>query len=106
MGLEGALLGKPVLIFGKKNYEHFPNVTRIDDITNLPKLIREKLLEQRPSRDSIITAYKQYLKPYFRASTNVWKRGNTSQEEKNGFVELFHSLEKYLQNHSDITFSD
>ncbi len=101
MGLEGALLGKPVLIFGKKNYEHFPSVTRIGDITKLPNLLKQKLTEQRPSRDSIITAYKQYLKPYFRASTNVWKRKQTSQEEKDGFVELFQSLEKYLLKQSD-----
>lgn len=101
MGLESALLGKPVLIFGRKNYEHFPSVTRIGDITNLPNLIKQKLMQQKPNRDYIITAYKQFLKPYFKASRNDWKRKCSSQEEKDGFVELFRSLEKYLIGQSN-----
>ncbi len=103
MGLEGALLGKPVLIFGKMDYDQFPSVTRIGDITNLPNLIRQKLEEQRPSRDSIIDAYMQYLKPYFRATHNDWKKEHLLLEEKDGFVELFQSLEKYLLAQFDIT---
>jgi hypothetical protein len=96
MGLEGALLGKQVLMFGKKNYEHFPNVTRVVDITNLPNLIIQKLGEKRPTRESIIAAYKEYLKPYFKASKNNWKREFTTLQEKDGFVELFQSLKIFL----------
>lgn len=96
MGLEGALLGKPVIIFGKKNYEHFPTVTRVGDIIELPDLVVRKLKEKKPSRDLIITAYAHYLKPYFKASDNNWKRLETLDEEKNGFVELFQALEKYI----------
>ena len=101
IGLEAALLGKPALTFGKINYEHFPSVTRIVDITNLPNLIKQKLSEQKPSRDSIIDAYKEYLKPYFRTGHNDWRRKHLSQEEKDGYVEMFHSLEKYLETQSD-----
>ena len=96
MGLEAALLGKPVLIFGTMDYEPFPSVTRIDDVNNLPKLMRRKLSEQRPTRDSILDAYKNYLKPYFRTTHNDWKNEYLSKGEKNGFVELFQAVEKYL----------
>ena len=106
MGLEGALLGKPVLIFGRKNYEHFPSVTRIGDITNLPNLIKQKLADRRPSRESIITAYSEFLMPYFRASRNDWKRKYSTQEEIDGFVVFFQALEKYLIEQSDIKSHD
>ena len=106
MGLEGALLGKPVLIFGRKNYEHFPSVTRIEDITNLPFLIKQKLAEKKPNRDSIISAYSEFLMPYFRASRNDWKRKYSTQEEIDGFVVFFQALEKYLIEQSDIKSHD
>ena len=101
MGLEGALLGKPVLIFGKRDYENFPSVTRIGDLTNLPELMRLKLAEKKPSRDLIVDAYKKYLNFYFRATHNDWRKEDLSHAEKDGFVEVFRSLEKYLETQSD-----
>lgn len=101
IGLEAALLGKPVITFGKINYEIFPSVTRVVDINDLPDLIKQKLSEQKPSRDTIIDAYKKYLNPYFRATYNNWKRPEIPQEERDGFVELFQSLQKYIVAQND-----
>lgn len=97
MGLEGALLGKPVLIFGKRNYEHFPSVTRIGNVEDLPSLIRKKLSEKAPDEDSIIEALIKYINPYFKAASNHWIRESISNEEKDGFVNLFQHLEKHLE---------
>jgi hypothetical protein len=102
MGLEGALLGKPVVVFGTTTYQHFPSVTRVADIRNLPQLIRSKLSEPRPSRASIIEAYKKYLNPFFQADKtgsrmiNDWTTPHVTREEKDCFIEIFQSLEKYL----------
>ena len=59
-------------------------------------------MEERPGRELIVDAFKEYLKPYFKASRNDWKRESSSQEEKDGFVELFQSLEKYMMEQSDV----
>jgi hypothetical protein len=74
MGLEAALIGKPVIMLGDSPFAIFPNVTQIEEITGLPELIREKLREQRPSRSSIIGAYTDYLRPFAPASTNDWTK--------------------------------
>jgi hypothetical protein len=99
MGLEGALLGKSVIIFGKKNIEYFPNVTRVKDMTDFPALIRSKLDSEKPSRDLLVESYANYLKPYFKATSNYWKRGNISTKEKDRFKEFLQSLETYLTNY-------
>lgn len=103
MGLEGALLGKPVVIFCKMNYEHFPSVTRVLDIYDLPKLLRRRLSEERPPREAILEAYQRYLNTYFRAAgmgateqLNNWTDREPSQEALEGFVELFRALDMYL----------
>jgi len=103
MGLEAALLGKPVLVFAEIDYIQFPSVTRILNITNLPNQIRQKIEEEKPSRDSIREAYMKYLNPYFKATLNDWRTKNLSLNEKEGFVELFESLEAYLSVHNKKT---
>lgn len=103
MGLEGALLGKPVVVFGKMNYEHFPSVIRVRDMYDLPELLRSQLSRQPPPRDAILDAYAAYLSTYFRATSpgakirvDDWTYTDATPDEMNGFVELFRALEGYL----------
>lgn len=96
MAIEAGLLGKPCLMFGKMTYLKFPSVARVEDITELPKLIRAKLKEDTPSRDSILKAYIDYLKPQFKATHNDWSTNEVSIKEKEGFAKIFYALNKYI----------
>ena len=48
----------------------------VKDMTDFPALIRSKLDSEKPSRDLLVESYANYLKPYFKATSNYWKRGN------------------------------
>lgn len=103
MGLEAALLGKPVIIFGKMNYELFPSVRRVLDIYDLPALVREQISLPPPSRDEIVEAYARYLSTYESAMTpgakvqlDDWSHTEPSHEEQQGFLRVFVDLEAYL----------
>jgi hypothetical protein len=91
MGLEGALLGKQVIVLGDTPVVAFPNVTRIGAITDLPALVRSKLALPPPSRREIVSAYAAYLAPFMPASHNDWTLQVTDLEI-DGYVALFHEL--------------
>lgn len=95
MGLEAALLGKPVISLGESPIAVFPSVSRIGDIRCLPQLIRSKLAESRPSRSEIIDAYATYLAPFIRASHNDW-RMKIDREALDGYQRLFDALRRYV----------
>ena len=95
MGLEAALLGKPVIVLGDSPVKIFPSASRIGEITGLPELIRRKLAELPPSRDSIVAAYAAYLSPFRRAAHNDWREEKTDAEVAN-FAELFRLLDKHV----------
>jgi hypothetical protein len=99
MGLEAALLGKPVIMLGDSPITLFPSVSRIGEISDLPALVRKKLAEVRPDRSEIISAYASYLSPFMPASDNDWTV-KKSEEEIDGYVELFGRLERYLVDRS------
>jgi capsule polysaccharide modification protein KpsS len=96
MGLEGALLGKPVIILGDSPVIGFPSVSRIGRLTDLPALVRSKLGAPAPSRREIVAAYASYLEPFASASHNdwtVWVRDN----EIDGYISLLGELERHLE---------
>lgn len=95
MGLEAALLGRPVIMLGDSPVAAFPSAARIGEISDLPMLIRRKLAESPPERSAIVRAYASYLTPYMRASSNDWRQQRTG-EELDGYVELFRALAEYL----------
>ena len=95
MGLEAALLGKPVIMLGESPVVMFPSATRIGEIWNLPELIRRQLAIARPSRNEIIDAYASYLSPFLPASHNDWRVKQNAQE-LDGYVALFYTLREYL----------
>lgn len=103
MGLEGALLGKPVIAFGRMNYGHFPSVKQVRNIYDLPGLIRNQLSAPQPSRQEILQAYKEYLGAYIcatgpqtHAQLDDWTQPDPSPDELRGFEDLFRVLEEYL----------
>jgi hypothetical protein len=104
MGLEASLLGKPVIIFGKMNYETFSTVTRVTDMYELPALVRRQLTAPPPSREQIVDDYARYLSAYFSALTpgsdvrlDDWTHLYPSEEEKRGFGQMFNALRTALK---------
>jgi CDP-glycerol glycerophosphotransferase (TagB/SpsB family) len=91
IGLEAALLGKPVVMFADSPTKVFPNVSIVGRPTELPDLIRAKLAEQPPSRAQTIEAYMDFLAPFCRASLNDWTIRPTDAQI-DGYVELFDLL--------------
>jgi hypothetical protein len=99
IGLEAALLGKPVIMLANSSVTTFPSVTQIGAIENLPTLIQHKLAESPPARSEIIRAYASYLAPFLPASLNNW-RVSISTEEIDNYVVLFHALEQHFMAHA------
>ena len=96
IGLEAALLGKPVIALGDSPISIFPSVSRIGSIPDLPTLVREKLLEARPSRSQIVRAYASYLAPFMPASHNDWTAA-VSEQSIEGYVKLFRALRQHVE---------
>lgn len=95
IGLEAALLGMPLILFGDSPVRIFPSASTVARSIDLPKLVREKLLERRPERASIVEAYARYLAPYYPASMNNWQI-TPSDTEIDGYVKLFGLLEDHV----------
>jgi hypothetical protein len=95
MGLEGALLGKQVITLGESPLVLFPNVSPVGRITDLPRLIREKLVAAPPNREEIVAAYAAYLAPFQPASHNDWTVRVTDQEIA-AYGNLFVALRGFL----------
>jgi capsular polysaccharide biosynthesis protein len=96
MGLEAALLGKPVVMFGDSPVKIFPSVSMVGKITDLPNLIREKLAERAPDRTEIVDAFIPYLAPFYPVSFNDWTVLRTDAEI-DGYVNLLESLERFVR---------
>lgn len=95
MGLEAALLGKPVIMLGDSPVTEFPNASRIGAIPELPELVRRKLAEPPPSRQSTVEAFATYLAHFRPAAHNDWRFSKTDDEIA-GLADLFRLLERYL----------
>jgi hypothetical protein len=95
MGLEAALLGKPVIMLGESPVALFPSASAIGQIADLPALVREKLQATRAARSQVLDAYSEYLRPFLPASHNDWSRPQTEQEIED-YVDLFRKLRQYV----------
>jgi hypothetical protein len=82
MGLEAALLGKPVMV-GKS--------------IDLPGLVRAKLKSSPPSRAEVIGAFARHLAPYYPASSNDWTYVPDGKAI-DGYSSLFDLLGNYLRD--------
>jgi len=99
IGLEGALLGKPVVMFADSPTKVFPNVSSIGQLPEFPDLVRKKLTETSPERAQTVEAFMAYLAPFSPASLNDWTRLPTDTEIE-GYVELFDLLGAFLRQRS------
>ena len=99
IGLEAALVGKPVIMLGRSPFALFPSVTQVGEIIDLPALVKRKLDENRPSRGDILQAYIEYLRPFGPASTNDWTIAK-EPDEINDFRRMFERLRKSVIAHS------
>ena len=95
IGLEGALLGKPVIMFGDSPANVFPSVSTVGKTIDLPVLVRTKLAEHPPSRSEIISGFSEYLAPYYPASGNDWNLTPTDAQIEN-YVKLLELLRMHL----------
>ena len=96
IGLEGALLGKPVIVFGESPVTLFPSASPVGKITDLPMLVRRKLCERPPARKQIVDAYREYLMPFAPAGHNDWAM-RPDDREIDGYAALFSALVRHLQ---------
>ena len=96
IGLEAALLGKPVVMFGDSPVGIFPSASGIGKLSDLPHLVRKKLVEQAPHRTEILDALVRYLAPFHPATLNDWTV-MPSEQEIDSYIKLFGALRQYLQ---------
>lgn len=95
MGLEAALLGKPVIMFGNILAGLFPSASMVGKMTDLPALVRTKLADPAPSRSDVIEALARFLVPFYPASDNDWTQ-IPDDRAIDGFVSLFNLLHDHL----------
>jgi hypothetical protein len=95
IGLEGALLGKPVIMFGDSYTKVFPTVSTVGKTIDLPKLVREKLRETRPGRQAIIESLASCLTPFYPGSGNDWSVTPTDLQI-DGYAQVFDLLQSYV----------
>lgn len=94
IGLEAALIGKPVIMFGDSPVALFPSASRIGKIHELPELIKRKLTEVAPERGAIVSAFASYLAPFQLASHNDWTR-TLSDVDVDNYVDFFEQLRQH-----------
>lgn len=98
IGLEGALIGKPTIMFGDSPVVKFPSVSKVSKIEELPELVIRKLQESPPSRDMIVLGFSNYLKNFMPSCSDDWvntlERGLTNEEVQN-FKNIFSLLNKF-----------
>lgn len=101
MGLEAALLGKPVIMFGDSPVAKFRNAQPVGHIRDLPALVRGQLALEPPQPEQVIEDYATYLTPFLRASLNAWKQ-HVSDEDIGNYARLFETLGAYLANGCEV----
>jgi hypothetical protein len=95
IGVEGALLGKPVIMFGDSPAKVFPSVSTFGRTVDLPSLVRGKLAEDPPKRSQIIAAFAEYLAPFHPASGNDWSMVPTDAQIAD-YVKLMELLKTHV----------
>lgn len=95
MGLEAALLGRPVVMLGESPVTVFPSASTAGALADLPGLVRDKLRQRPPTREAIVDSYASYLAPFLPGSRNYW-RGRRTDADVVNFVGLFEALREHL----------
>jgi hypothetical protein len=95
IGLEAALLGRPVIMFADSPTLAFPSASAFGKTTDLPGLLRAKLTEKEPGRDRIVEAFAAYLAPFYPASNNDWSEV-PDDASIDRYVRVFRLMESYV----------
>lgn len=96
IGLEGALLGKPVIMFGDSPIKRFPGVSTFGRTIDLPQLVRDKLRQAPVDRASIVDALAKYLAPFYPGSSNDWTL-TPADSEIEGYVHIIELLARHVR---------
>lgn len=91
MALEAALLGKPVLQFGRSGLDVFPSVRLASGVLQLPEGVREGLRQPLPPRDEILQAFATFLGRFWPGCYNDWK-GTLTEAEIDAITTQFQTL--------------
>ncbi|MDH4065977.1 MAG: hypothetical protein OEW19_16380, partial [Acidobacteriota bacterium] len=93
MGLEAALLGRPVMVFGDSKLNPFPTVTQASCGPDLPATLREALACPAPDREAIVSAYMAYLSGFLPGCFNDWTVAPTEAQIA-AFADQFRDLRR------------
>ncbi len=100
IGLEGVLLGKPVIMFGNSPVLKFSSAAKVMTLEDIPALVNKKLADPLPDKEIIIKDYAKFLRSYLPSCSDDWgvtlSRGLTVEEENN-FITIFDRLNVYAE---------
>ena len=96
IGLEAAMLGKPVIMFGDSPLKGFPSVATFGRTVDLPRLVREQLAQLPPERSEIVRALAAFLAAFYPASANDWTV-RPSDPQIAGYARLFQLLARHVR---------
>lgn len=95
MGLEAAMLRKPVLLLGESSLSKLPGVRRVGVHTDLPQLIRDMRVATPPDREAVIRGLMAFLSPYSPGCYNNWEL-RLSEAVIENFILQFRKLREYI----------
>ena len=93
VGLEAALVGKPVYVLGDAFYTHHPSCRKIDSFEELKQKIKEDL-ERKPALDDLENINIRFILSYFRNTLdmNVYKVKDT--HDSNNYQSIYHEMKE------------
>ena len=101
IALEGALLGKPVIVFGNSAYLKFSSVKKVNIIEDLPLLVEKQLAMDKVADEQILVDYTNLLLNYLPSCSDDWpttlSSGLSNIEEKN-YTSIFDQLTTYIND--------
>jgi hypothetical protein len=93
--IEGALLGKPVLLYGDSPYQHFPRSERARRPDEVADQIRRMVSAAPPSDEKIVDAFATYIARYMPSRHNDWN-GPIDDVEAERMADCFRALRDHV----------
>jgi hypothetical protein len=97
IALEASLLGRQVITFGETMYEDLPTVTRVLALTDLPRLVRNRLTARSPTRLDIQQGLERLLTRFRKGLHNNWDVDPTDSQ-MDDFCNHLNALQAFLQS--------
>lgn len=99
IGLEGALLGKSVIMFGDSPVLKFSTASKVSKLEDLPALVNIKLKETIPNKEEIVKDFASFLRSFLPSCSNDWVTtlaNGLSYQELQNLVIIFGLLNNYV----------